>query len=132
MWGGVLDKHLDGANSVSQVMESQIWSRPAGCVALCGEGSKKQQWPLPTFLSGRELSPRSCPDDRYFISSLYATGAFQAATPVVLELRGMCLCKFTLGPVRGTARESSNCFPPTSIPLVFTARSSGGFSSWHW
>ena len=50
-------------------------------------GSEKGQWPLPDFLSERKLSPSSCLDARYFISSLPATGAFQAAT-LVLELRG--------------------------------------------
>ena len=49
-----------------------------------GEGSEKV---LPTFVCGRKLSPRSCLDARHSTSSLYATGAFQAATPV-LELRG--------------------------------------------
>ena len=73
--------------SVSQVVESQIWHPPAGSVALLGEGSEKGQWSLPAFLSGRKLSPSSRLDARYFSSSLYATGALQAATPV-LELRG--------------------------------------------
>ena len=49
-------------------------------------GSEKGQWPLPTFLSGRKLSPISHLDARHFSSSLYAT-AFQAAT-LVLEIRG--------------------------------------------
>ena len=69
-------------------MESQIWLLPAGSVALWGEGSRKAQWPVPAILSGKELSPSSSPDARHFGSSLYATGAFQVATLVVLELRG--------------------------------------------
>ena len=52
-----------------------------------GEGSEKEQWPLPPFLSGRKLSPRSPLDARYFSSSPYATGAFQAAV-LVLKPRG--------------------------------------------
>ena len=55
-------------------------------VTLWEEGSGKGQWPLPTFLSGRKLSPSSCLDARHFNSSLCATVVFQAATPV-LELR---------------------------------------------
>ena len=39
------------------------------------------------FLSGKKLSFSSHLDSRPFTSSLYATGAFQAAT-LVLELRG--------------------------------------------
>ena len=72
---------------LARLMESQIWQLPAGSVALWGKVSEKEQWLLPTFLSGRRLSPSSCLDARYFSSSLYATVAFQAAT-LVLELRG--------------------------------------------
>ena len=74
-------------DSVSQVDESQIWHPPAGSVALWGEGSEKEQWPLPAFVSGRKLSPSLCLDARHFSSSPYATGAFQAAT-LVLGFRG--------------------------------------------
>ena len=55
-------------------MESQIWHQFAGSVALWGDGLEKGQGPLLT----------SMPDTSF---SLYATDAFQAATPV-LELRG--------------------------------------------
>ena len=58
--------------------------QPCGSVR---KGSGKGQWPLPTFLSGRKLSPSSHLDARHFSFSLDATGAFPAATPV-LELRG--------------------------------------------
>ena len=51
-----------------------------------GEASEKGQWHLPTYLSRRKLSPSSHLDARHYIFSLYATGAFQAAT-LVLELR---------------------------------------------
>ena len=76
-----------GQTVLARLMESQIWHQPASSVALWGEGSEKGQRPLLAFLSGRKLSPSSCFDFRYFSSSLYTTGAFQAATPV-LELRG--------------------------------------------
>ena len=68
-------------------MESQIWHLLSGSVALWEEGSEKGQWPLPAFLSGRKLSPSSRLHARHFSSSLYAPGAFEAATPV-LELTG--------------------------------------------
>ena len=74
-----------GQTVVARLMESQIWHQPASSVALWGEGSEKGQWPLPAFLSERKLSPSSCLDT---IVSFYATGAFQAATPV-LEVRGI-------------------------------------------
>ena len=72
---------------LARLMESQIWHPPAGSVALWGEGSEKEQWPLPAFVSGRKLCPSSHLDARNFSSSLYATGAFPAA-PLVLETKG--------------------------------------------
>ena len=71
---------------LARLMESQIWHQSVGFVAVWEEGSEKGQGPLPTFLSGIKLFPSSCLDSRHFSSSLYATGTFQAATPV-LELR---------------------------------------------
>ena len=65
----------EGQRVLASLMESQIWHRPDGSVAL------------PTLLSGRKLSPSCCLDASHFSSSLYATGAFQADT-LVLELRG--------------------------------------------
>ena len=61
---------------LARLMEFQIWYLPASSVALWGDGPKKEQWPLPTFLSGRKLSPSSSLEARHFSSSLYATGAF--------------------------------------------------------
>ena len=76
------------ANSVSQVDEI---SDMVPAFWLCGSagwvGSENGQWPLPTFLSGRKLSPSSHLQARRFSFSQYATGAFQVATPV-LKLRG--------------------------------------------
>ena len=72
---------------LARLMECLIWHLASGSLALWGEDSEKGQWPLPAFLSGRKLSPSSSLDDKYFISSQYGTGAFQAAT-LVLELRG--------------------------------------------
>ena len=57
---------------LARLVESQIWHQLAGSV---GKGFRK----------GTMAS--ACLDTRPFSSSLYATGAFQAATPV-LELRG--------------------------------------------
>ena len=64
-----------------------MWLLPASSVVLWGEGTEKEQWSPPTILSGRKQSLRSHPEARYFSSSPYATGAFQAAS-LVLELRG--------------------------------------------
>ena len=78
-----------GQRVLARLMESHIWHWPAssGSVALLWEGSEKGQWPLPAFLSGRKLSPSSHHNARHFSFFLYATSAFQAATPM-LELRG--------------------------------------------
>ena len=82
-----------------------------GSVALAGEVSEKGQWPLPTFLSGRKLSPSSHFDVRHFSYSRYASGAFQGAT-LVLELReseSEYVSPF-VGFLRGTAWCSSSFF----------------------
>ena len=75
-----------GQTVIARLMESQIWHQPACSMALWGISSEKGQWLLPAFLSGRKLSPSSRLEVTYFSFSLYATGAFQAATPM-LELR---------------------------------------------
>ena len=75
---------------------------------LCGSvggGFRKRH--LPNFLSVRKLSPSSFPDAGNFSSSLYATGAFQAAV-VVLELRGS-ESKYA-SPCVGSLRETAPDF----------------------
>ena len=81
---------------LARLMESQIWHQSTGSV---GEGLRK----------GAMAS--ACLDAGHFSSSLCATGAFQAATPV-LELRGSksgkvspCVCS-----LRGTAWSSRSFF----------------------
>ena len=72
------------ADSVRQVDNLKILYLPTRSVSLWGKGSEKGQWP---FCLGESCSPSSCIDTRPFPFSLYATGAFQAATEM-LELRG--------------------------------------------
>ena len=60
-----------GQTVLSRLTESQIWHQLAGSV-----GGKFR----------KETMDSVCIDARYFSFSLYTTGAFQAATPV-LELR---------------------------------------------
>ena len=69
-WSCKLDEV--GHTVLARLMESQIWHQPIGSVG--GRLSK-----------GTMASP--CPNARHFSLSIYTTGAFQAATPV-LELRG--------------------------------------------
>ena len=85
---------------------------------------------LPTSLSGKKLSPTSHPDVRNFSSSLYATGASPAATPV-LKLRGS-ESKSVCGLFKGSCLGLQKFFPLTQSPLVFAARSYGALSFWHW
>ena len=88
-WGETESQGIswEGQKVLGRLMESQIWHQPAGSVALWEEGSIKGQWPQPTFLSERKLSPSSCLAPTDFTFSLYATGDIQAATQV-LDLRG--------------------------------------------
>ena len=87
---------------------------------------------LPAFLSGRKLSPSSHLDARHFSFSLYTTGTFQAATPV-LELRGS-----EFEQVSVWVFFKRNCLglkkflPPTQSLLGFAASRYGDLSFWHW
>ena len=76
-----------GKTVLIQVDGISDMARTSNSIALWGEGSKKGQGPVPAFLSALALIPDTCLDTRHFSLSLYATGAFQAAIPV-LELRG--------------------------------------------
>ena len=44
-----------GQTVSARLMEFHIQHPPASSVDLLGEGSEKEQWLLPTFLSGRKL-----------------------------------------------------------------------------
>ena len=70
---------------------------------------------------------------RHFNFSPYATGALQAATPV-LEPRGSEseLGESACGFFKGNCLELQQFLPPTQSLLVFVARSCGDLSSWHW
>ena len=70
--GGTVSRDLQDGSMLARLMESQIWHPPVGSV---GGGCRR----------GTMGSARL--DARHFSVSLYATGAFQGATPV-LELRG--------------------------------------------
>ena len=89
MLGGMEHQGISrvGQKNVSQVDGVSDMALACHLCGSVGEGSEKGQWPLPTFLSWRKLSPSSCLDARHFSSSLYATGTFQAPT-LALELRG--------------------------------------------
>ena len=76
-----------GQTVLARLVKSQIWHLPASSVALWGEVLEKGQWLLPTFLSRRKLSSSYHLGAKYFSSSLYATGAFQAVT-LVLDFSG--------------------------------------------
>ena len=77
---------MDGENSQeicragqtmwARLMESQLWCL-LHSVALSGEASEEEQWPLPAVLSWRKPSPSTHPDDKHFTSSPCDTGAFK-------------------------------------------------------
>ena len=120
--GGMVSQGISKAGQpvLVRFMESQIQHLPAGSVALYGEGSEIGQELLLTLQSGRKLSSSSHLDAGYFSASLYAAGAFKAATLVLVlrESASLGLQKF---------------LPLTQSPLVFAARSYsyGELSSWH-
>ena len=85
-----------------------------------------RQWTLPTF-----PSERSCLDARHFSSSLYAAGAFQAATWGWCS-EGLNLSKSLCGFFKGNCLGLQNFLLPTQSLLFFAAKSYGDLSSWHW
>ena len=119
-----------GQTVVASLMEYKIRHPPASAGALWEDGSEKEQWPLPPFLFGRRLSSSSGLDASHFSSSLYATGSFQDATPV-LEL-GVNLSKSMFGFFKGNCLGLQEFILLTQSPLVFAARSCRGSSFWHW
>ena len=84
-WGGVSGNHPGGMKSVCQADgDSDLLP---DC-AYSRESSEKEQWPLPTLVSGIKLSPSPPSDARRFIPApTLVSGAFQSAVPAV-ELRG--------------------------------------------
>ena len=54
-WGRASGNHQGEANSVNQADGVSYMAPPVSAVALLGEGSEKEQWPLPAHLSGRKL-----------------------------------------------------------------------------
>ena len=114
-WGGVFGDLQGGSESVSQVDGA---SDMVPTCQLCGGGFRK--WTV----ASAHL------DVRHFSFSLYITGAFQAATPV-LKLRGTesePMCGFFKRNCLGLQQFLS----PTQSLLVFEARSCRDLSSWHW
>ena len=110
---------------LARLMETQIWHPPTVSVILSGEGSEKGQWSLPALLSGRKLSSSCRLDARHFTSTLYASGAFQAATHV-LELRKneseeVDVCGFFKRNYLGLPKF----LPPIQSPLFSVARNKG-------
>ena len=87
-WVGYSLRDLHGgASGVSQVdgvSDVVPTSQLSGSV---GRGFRKGTLASSHLSVWRTLFPRSCLDARHFSSSLYASGAFQAAT-LVLELKG--------------------------------------------
>ena len=115
--GGASGNHQRGANNVSQ--------------ALWREGSSKEQWSLPTLLSGRKL----------FLALALMPGSsvspHRFLVPVELLLQHwnsqrMSLSKFMGGPFKRNCLGFQNPpSPSASILAGFTARIYGEFYSWH-
>ena len=115
-----------------RLMESERWCPPSSSVALCGEGSEKEQWPLPALLSVRKMPPSCHPYARQLRSSLYVSDTFQSAA-LALELIGS-ETKFVHRSFKRNCLglQQFFCLPQPLSPLVFTVRSYRDFSSWHW
>ena len=79
------------------------WRLRYGATALwlcVGEGSEEVQWLLSAVLSGRTLSPSCRPHARHFSSSLYVSGAAQAAFTPHWSSGGVNPSKFVCWPFK--------------------------------
>ena len=91
-------------------MESHIWLRPAGSVALWKEGSKGAQWLLPAF-----CLEESCPPALALMPDTIVPPCMTLVPCRLLpwwcwSSKEVCLNKPGMGHLRGTAREFSNFF----------------------
>ena len=111
-----------GQTVVARLIESQIGHQPASSVALCRESLGKGQWPLPTFLSGRKLSPNSSLDARHQFLPVCQCWSSE----------GVSLINSVCGFFKGNCLGFQKFLPLTQSLLVFAARSYGDLSSWYW
>ena len=121
------------ANSNSQVVEGS--GRHGVCLeALWRKAQKRMNGLYQHFCLWDSCSSNSCPDARQFSSSLYVSGAFPAAAPM-LELRVNESKKSVCGHFKRNAWDSRSLglTQPQSL-LVFTARCNGtgtlGWGAW--
>ena len=115
---------------LARLMESQKWHPIFWLCGSVGGRLRKGTMASAAFLSERKLSPRSRLDAIHFSFALYATDAFQAATPV-LELRGS-EPKSMYGSFKRKCLGLQKFLPLTQSPLLFAARSYGELSFWTW
>ena len=73
--------------------------------------------------------PQILSDAKHFSSSLYATGAFQAA-PLVLSSEGVSLSKSMCGFFKRNCLGFQQFLPSTQSLVAFAARNFGDLSSW--
>ena len=90
------------------------------CGSVCGGGGFRKGTMASACLSVWEKeSSSSCLDARHFSSSLYATGAFQAATLVwCRSSEGVSLSKSMCGFFKGNCLGLQKFLPLTQSPLV--------------
>ena len=87
--------------------------------ALCGESSKKVQWPLPALLSEGKLSLSFHADPSHFSSSPMPLVPVKML-PQCWISEGVIWVSLCMGPLRGTAWNSRSFLSSiTSIPMGF-------------
>ena len=117
-----------GQTVLDRLMESQIWHQPAGSVVLCSE---KGQWPLPAFLSGRELPPALALIPDTSCLPCMPLGPFQLL-PWCWSSERVSLVKCMCGFFKRNCLGLQEFLPLTQSSLVFAARSHGDLPSWPW
>ena len=100
-----------------------MWCLPASSVALWREGSGKEQWPLPAFLSGRKLPPAFTLIMNNSVPPC-ASLMFSNLLPLHWSWERVSLSKFVHDPYKRNCQGVRHIlYSTTSILLVFTARS---------
>ena len=121
-----------GKTVLARLMESHIWHQPTSSVALCrGAGLGKGQWPLPTLLSERKLSPSSHLMLYISVPPSMPLVPFKLL-PQCWSSEGVNLSNSICGFFKGNYLGLQKFLPLNQSQLVFAARSYVDLSFWHW
>ena len=127
-WHSMSGNHQSRAKSVSQVDELRYGSQ---LLALQGEGSAKEQWPLPALIWEKAAPPAPTLMLDNSLPPRMSLMPFQLL-PQHWSSKAVCPSKSVCGPLGGAARDSLSLHLPQLQSLGFLFQTLWGLSSWHW